>query len=308
MSIEAEKNYASINFELYKFFYHSAHDLNFSKAANTLHVTQSAVSQAIKSLEKQLGVALFFRQGRSIRLTFEGEILFKHIEKAYNFIKSAENSIHSIKSLDEGTIFIGASDTITRHFLIPKIKMFHAIYPKVKISINNRPSPQSVEILKNGEIDLAVINLNPKSHYEGLDIHPFANIENYFICSGLRKDIFSKSHTLKDLSEYPLICLEEKSTTRRILNAYYTSNNVQINPAFEFGSLDVILESVKADMGIGFVTKEIAEPALRKGSVKIIPMTDDIPKMNVSILTNKSKPLSLAAQKFFELLTANSEQ
>lgn len=307
MSNEAEKHYASINFELYKFFYHSAHDLNFSKAAATLHVTQSAVSQAIKSLETQLGVALFFRQGRSIRLTFEGEILFKHIEKAYNFIKSAENSIHSIKSLDEGTIFIGASDTITRHFLIPKIKMFHAIYPKVKISINNRPSPQSVEILKNGEIDLAVINLNPKSHYEGLEVHPFATIENYFICSGLRKDIFTKEHSLKDLSKYPLICLEEKSTTRRILDAYYSSNGVQINPAFEFGSLDVILESVKADMGIGFVTKEIAEPALKKESVKIIPMIEDIPKMSVSILTNKSKPLSLAAQKFFELLTANNE-
>lgn len=305
MSAENQKTHSSINFELYKFFYHSAHDLNFSKAANSLHVTQSAVSQAIKSLETQLGVELFFRQGRSIKLTFEGEILYKHIDKAYNFIKSAENSIHSIKSLDEGTIFIGASDTITRYFLISKIKSFHALYPKVKISINNRPSPRSVEILRNGEIDIAVINVNPKAHYEGLDVHPFTTIDNVFICSGLREDIYTRTHQLGDLADYPLICLEEKSTTRNVLDAFYEAHNLPLSPAFEFGSLEVILESVKADMGIGFVTKNIASNAIKNKSVRVIPVKETIPSITVSVLTNKSKPLSLAAQKFFELLTSN---
>ncbi|MBM7562350.1 LysR family transcriptional regulator [Fusibacter tunisiensis] len=307
MQTETNKQHTSINFELYKFFYHSAHDLNFSKAANTLHVTQSAVSQAIKSLETQLGVNLFFRQGRNIKLTFEGEVLYKHIEKAYNFIRSAENAIHSIKSLDEGTIFIGASDTITRYYLIPKIKMFHALYPKVRISISNRPSPKSVERLKNGEIDIAVINTNPKCSYEGLSVSPFSSIENLFICSGFRKDIYSRTHTLKELTQYPIICLEENSTTRRVLNAYYADHKLELEPAFEFGSLDVILESVKADMGIGFVTQNIAELALKKESVCRIPVVESIPAITVSVLTNTSKPLSLAAQKFLDLLIAKHD-
>lgn len=302
MPTDHENHDANINFELYKFFFHCADAMNFSKAAQKLHVTQSAVSQAIKTLENQLGVALFFRQGRNIKLTFEGEILFKHIEKAFNFIKSAENSIQSIKSLDEGTVFIGASDTITRYFLISKIKAFHALYPKVKIAINNRPSPRSVEILKNGEIDIAVINVNPTAQYEGLEMHPIATIENSFICASHRSDLLKGPLFLKDLNHYPLVCLEKKSTTRTVLEDYYKFHNLKLKPAFEFGSLEVILESVKSDMGIGFVSKNIAQSAIDDGSVCEIKVLESVPNITIGILTNKSKPLSLAAQKFYELL------
>lgn len=294
----------NINFELYKFFYHAADELNFSKAAQNLHVTQSAVSQAIKSLENQLGVTLFFRQGRSIKLTFEGEILFKHIEKAFNFIKSAENSINSIKSLDKGTVFIGASDTITRYLLLPSIKEFNLLYPRVKLSINNRPSPQSMEKLKNGEIDIAIVNINPKTDYEGLEIIPFSTIENIFIASPSYELPFENSPaSLSDLTSLPLICLEEKSTTRRVLDAFYKNHNQALTPSFEFGSLEVILESVKSNMGIGFVSKNVALNDIAEKKVREIKILEDIPQIKVGILTNKSKPLSLASQKFLNLLT-----
>lgn len=295
--------YPNINFELYKFFYFAADELNFSKAAQNLHVTQSAVSQAIKSLESQLEVTLFFRQGRNIRLTFEGEVLFKHVEKAFNFIKSAENSINSIKSLDEGTVFIGASDTITRYLLLSKIKAFNALYPKVKLSINNRPSPRSVERLKNGEIDIAIINLNPNVDYDGLEIIPFSTIDNIFIATEayLSTKLYSRL-SLKDVNAYPLICLEEKSTTRKILEEFYRIHQLNLQPSFEFGSLEVILEAVKANMGIGFVSKNVAEHDLSTGKIRQVQIIEDIPKINVGILTNKSKPLSLATQKFLNIL------
>lgn len=303
MSSEHNKSHLTINFELYKIFYYCAEELSFSKAAVILHVTQSAISQAIKSLETQLGVNLFFRQGRNIRLTFEGEMLYSHIQKAYHFIKSGENAIHSIKSLDEGTVFIGASDTITRHFLISQIKAFHRLYPKVKLSITNRPSPQSVEKLKNGEIDLAIINLDPSAHYEGLEVYPLTQVENVFICSPERTALYTSTHSLDFLSQFPLICLEEKSTTRKVLEDFYESQHIELDPAFEFGSLDVILESVKADMGIGFVSRNSIDEALEAGEVKIIPVKETISGIMVAILLSKNKPLSMAAQKFFELLT-----
>lgn len=293
---------STISFELYRIFYHTASAMSFSKAANELHVTQSAVSQAIKSLETQLGISLFFRQGRHVKLSYEGEILFTHIEKAYNFIKAAENSIKSIKSLDEGTVFIGASDTITRYYLISKIKAFHAIYPKVKIAINNRPSPRSVDLLKNGEIDIAVINLSPKGDYEGLDQIPITTTENIFICAPHVTDFDDRTVSLKEVHAYPLVCLEQKSTTRMVLDDFYKKNHLKLKPAFEFGSLEVILESVKADMGIGCVSRNVAQKAIDDGEVKEIKLTEPIPHITISILTNKSKPLSLASQKFLEQL------
>lgn len=89
--------------------------------------------------------------------------------------------MQSIKSLDEGLINIGASDTITRHFLIESIKTFHSEYPRVKISIHNRPSPRSVEKLISGELDLAVINVMPHHDYGTLVLHPIATLEHIFI-------------------------------------------------------------------------------------------------------------------------------
>ena len=289
----------SINFELYKIFYHAAFSLNFSKAATVLHVTQSAVSQAIKSLETQLGITLFYRQGRNITLTYEGEVLFQHIEKAFNFIKSAENAMQSIKSLDEGTVFIGASDTITRFFLIDSIKAFHTEYPRVKMSINNRPSPRSVEKLASGELDIAVINVLPNLPYDGLELHPWTSLEHVFIS---KYPLSNKTVSLKELSKFPLVCLESNSTTRKVLDQFLADHETLWRPAFEFGSFDVILEAVKAGMGIGFVPLKIAQTHLQSGDFDLIKVTEKTPSIEIGLLTNKSKPLSIAAQKYLEIL------
>ena len=289
----------SINFELYKIFYHAATSMNFSKAALTLHVTQSAISQAIKSLENQLGIALFFRQGRNVTLTFEGEILYAHVEKAFNFIQSAENSMHSIKSLDEGTVFIGASDTITRYFLIDAIKAFHTEHPRVKISISNRPSPISVKKLINGALDIAVINISPDVTYDGLELFPLASFEHIFINKASLGD---KKLSLAELAKFPLVCLEQNSTTRRVLEDFYKSKGIALEPAFEFGSFDVILEAVKAGMGVGFVPRRIALEALLEHKLEEIRLKEIIPSIDIGILGNKNKPLSLAAQKYFNIL------
>lgn len=289
----------SVNFELYKIFYHAATTLNFSKAAQSLHVTQSAVSQAIKSLENQLGVHLFFRQGRNVTLTFEGDVLLQHIEKAYHFIRAAENSINSIRSLDEGTVFIGASDTITRFFLMDSIKRFHTEHPRVKLSINNRPSPRSVEKLTNGEIDLAVINIMPGNTYDGLDLYPLTSLDHIFIGKTPLKDL---TETLSDLSTQPLVCLEQNSTTRRVLDCFFESHGIKWTPAFEFGSFDVILEAVSAGMGIGFVPRKIAQSHLDSGAFHEVETALTCPTIDIGILINKGKPLSLATQKYLEIL------
>ena len=304
MSFETQlHHHANVNFELYKIFYYAATALNFSKAAEKLHVTQSAVSQAIKSLEGQLGVNLFYRQGRTIKLTYEGEMLYEHVEKAFNFIRSAENTLSSIKSLDEGTIFIGASDTISRYHLMPYIKVFHAQYPNVKISINNRPSPRSVELLKSGQIDIAVININPLTTYDNLNVKPFAQSENIFIGHPEISLQLNTEISLRELNRYPIICLEENSTTRIILDRFYKLQGLTLTPSFEFGSIEVILEAVKANMGIGFVNMTVAEEDIQNNRLRQIKTSEQIPDTKIGILTSQSKPLSIAAQTFLSVLS-----
>ena len=105
-----------INYELYKVFYHVASTLSFSEASKQLFISQSAVSQSIKVLEKKLNQTLFIRSTKKVQLTPEGEILLKHVEPAMNLIRQGENQLLDSNSLNGGQLRIGASDTICRYY------------------------------------------------------------------------------------------------------------------------------------------------------------------------------------------------
>ncbi len=100
-----------INYELYKVFYYVASTLSFSEASKQLFISQSAVSQSIKALEKKLDQTLFIRSTKKVRLTTEGEILLRHIEPAISLIKRGESQLLDV-GVRGGQLHIGASDTI----------------------------------------------------------------------------------------------------------------------------------------------------------------------------------------------------
>lgn len=130
-----------INYELYKVFYYVAISLSFSDASKQLFISQSAVSQSVKVLEKKLGITLFIRSTKRVQLTPEGETLLRHIEPAMNLIKRGEAQIMEASNLGGGQLRIGASDTICRYFLVPFLNKFHKTYPNVHIKVRIRLPP-----------------------------------------------------------------------------------------------------------------------------------------------------------------------
>lgn len=147
-----------INYELYKVFYYVAVSLSFSEASKKLYISQSAVSQSIKVLEKKLDQTLFIRSTKKVQLTPEGEILLRHIEPAVNLIRRGESQIMETNTLGGGQIRIGASDTICRYFLVPYLGRFHREYPKVHIKVTNQTSVKCADLLENGTVDLIFTN------------------------------------------------------------------------------------------------------------------------------------------------------
>ena len=127
-----------INYELYKVFYYVAKTLSFSEASKQLYISQSAVSQSVKSLETKLNQHLFIRSTKKVKLTPEGEVLFKHVEPAINLIIRGENQILDANTLNGGQLRIGASDTICRYYLVPYLREFHAHFPNVHIKVTNQ--------------------------------------------------------------------------------------------------------------------------------------------------------------------------
>lgn len=294
----------NIQYEWYKVFYSAAKNLNYTKAASDLYVTQSAVSQTIHQLENALSVKLFYKEGRGIHLTKEGQALYEHVAPAIQLLDKGAEVIGNMTSLTQGSIRLGASDTISRFLLLPYIKAFHEQYPQINITINNRPSPISSELVQKGEIDFAVVNYEPTLETQRLSVFPLTETENVFVTTdqflssvGLKKDKI----TLKKLSTCTLITLESKSTTRRLLERFLQDKKVKWVPEFEGGSVDLILEMASMGIGVGFVPKM----ALNKWpdeKLKVINMSETIPRTSVCIVKHAHMPLTSASQTAFEAL------
>ena len=152
-----------INYELYKVFYYVASSLSFSDASKKLFISQSAVSQSIKTLERKLGQPLFIRSTKKVQLTPAGALLLKHVEPAMNLISRGESQLLESGSLGLGQLHIGASDTICRYFLLPYLQKFHRKFPDVPIKITNASSMGCVDLLEQRRVDLIITNF-PNPH------------------------------------------------------------------------------------------------------------------------------------------------
>lgn len=300
----------NIQYEWYKVFYSAAKNSNYTKAASELFVTQSAVSQTIHQLESALSVKLFYKEGRRIRLTKEGQALYEHVAPAIQLLDKGAQVIGDMTSLTQGSIRLGASDTISRFLLLPYIKSFHEQYSQISITINNRPSPISSEMVQRGEIDFAVVNYEPTLETQRLAVFPLTETENVFVATdaflasaGLKKDKIS----LKKLSTCTLITLESKSTTRRLLDRFLQDKKVKWIPEFEGGSVDLILEMASMGIGVGFVPK-MALSKWTDPDLKILSLSETIPKTSVCIVKHAHMPLTSAAQTAFEALQSYFEK
>lgn len=291
-----------INFELYKVFYYVAKYLSFSAASAKLYISQSAVSQSVRLLEEKMQCRLFIRNTKQVKLTQEGDILFKHVEQAFNFIKAGERGINELHSLEQGEVRIGASDTICKYHLLPCFKKFNQLYPEIRIHVTNRTSPKCIELLEKGGVDVAVVNIPDEGMAKHIQVKKIKSIRDVFIAGKSYAHLQNRPMELKDLEQYPLLMLEKNTTTRGFIDAFLEKKGVHISPEIELGSVDLLVELAKIGLGISLVVMDYIEKELANKEVFILKVKEKIPKRDLGIVINSSVPVPVAAQKFIELL------
>jgi len=291
----------NINFESYKVFYHVAKTLSFSDASHKLFISQSAVSQSIKQLEEKLDIKLFFRHTKVVKLTVEGEMLFRNIEQAYNLIQAGEKRIRELHSLSVGEVRIGASDTICKYYLLPYFRLFHKAYPKIKITVINRPSPICMELLRKGSVDVSIVNLPLIWDHIGFEMQVLKEIQDVFIAGKAYCELENKQVSFRELEAYPVLLLEKNSTTRDYFDELMARYQVSILPEFELGSMDLLVELSKIGLGISFVTEDAITSAIASKEIFKLNTLEAIPKRRIGVLTKKGIVAPVAAQKFIEI-------
>lgn len=243
-----------INYELYKVFYHVAKTLSFSEASKQLYISQSAVSQSIKVLEKRLDQQLFMRSTKHVTLTREGEMLFKHIEPAINLISLGENQIIESHSLNGGQLRIGASDTICRYYLVPYLKEFHKLYPNVHIKVTNATSLNCVNLLNEGKVDMIVVNTPNSNLHSVPNVMPIHEFKDVFVAGKkYYPELMNTSVSLEELIKNPILMLDKASTTSEFLHKLFLKEQLELAPAIELSSNDLLIDLAKIGLGIAFV-------------------------------------------------------
>ena len=282
-----------INYELYKVFYHVASTLSFSEASKQLFISQSAVSQSIKTLERKLDQTLFIRSTKHVQLTPEGEI--RHIEPAMHFIRRGEAQLLDAAATG-GQIRIGASDTICRYFLVPYLERFHRDFPSAHIKVINQTSIKCVELLETGQVDLIVTNY-PNQYLSNVSsIKKIRTFKDVFIANKSFEQLKGQKLSYEQLSKYPILMLDKRSTTSEFLHRLFQQHHLDLVPEIELTSNDLLIDLARIGLGIAFIPDFcIQEP---NDDLFIVETEEELPTRELVIAHNEQIPLTKASEEF----------
>lgn len=287
------------NLDSYYIFYMVAKSGSISKAAESLYISQPAVTWHIKNLENELETTLFIRTKNGTTLTEEGKIFLEYVEKGMSSFENGRNALTNLKKLDSGIIRIGASTTVSKYVLFPYLEKFHNDYPNIDIRIVNTLTEELLKELRSGNLDLLILNL-PMSETKDLIIQKIIDVQDIFVGNKKYFDLTSGKVKLEELKDYPLLFQKSPSNTRKYLDNYLKQNQVELMPKMEIVSYNLIMDFIKSGFGIGYATKEFILEELEKESLYEIEVTPNIPKRFIGAVTLKQTIPNYSVKRLLE--------
>ena len=300
---EGSRQKMNSNFEYYKIFYYVAKYENLTKAAAALKTSQPAVTRTIHKLEGELGCRLFTRSKTGMKLTPEGRTFYGYVAAGCAQFFKGENDLSNLISLENGTIYISATETALHCYLFQAMEEFNSLYPNVRFKILNNSTTESVNAVKEGKVDLAFVSANLQVA-KPLRMKILRKYRDILIAGKRFEELKAGKEelSLKELVSYPWISLTAETITRRFLNEYFEKNGLTFMPDMELATTDMILPAVRHNLGLGFIPAEFADAELESGQVFEIKVKEKLPERNIVLIYDMEYPQSIAAKEFQKFL------
>ena len=283
----------SISYDYYKTFYYVATYHSFNKAASVMNISQPNISRSISKLEDKLGCKLFNRSSTGVTLTNEGKDLYLHVEAAFKHIVEGEKMIRSSEKFKGGLLKIGISSELTSGMvsaiIIPTIHAFRKKYPEVRIEICHSPSPQLASDVVNNLMDIAFITTPydeniKKGSYNKKVLHSYQDI---IIAGNIFKELQGRKVSLKELANYPIICLGSSTeTTDYCYRNMFSESGLEFSPSIETTSTGQILIYTVENLGIGFIYPKDAEKAIEEGNIFKVNIKEKQATRYIAMISN----------------------
>ena len=253
-------------------FHTVARLLSFTKAAETLHMTQPAVTFQVRQLEEYFNTRLFDRTHNRISLTEAGERVYEYADRIFDLYNDMENSVREMTGEIRGALTIGASTTIAEYMLPALLGDFGTRYPEVTIHLRVSNSEGIVSMVENNTIDLGVVEA-PVGN-KNLVVEVCRDDQLVAIVPPNHDLAERESVGIDDLLQYPFICREEGSGTREVINEYLSQHcKTTLNISMELGSPEAVKGAVEAGMGVSVVSRATIQKELKLDTLRAINLS-----------------------------------
>lgn len=295
------KDRLQIDFNLYKSFYFVAKEKSFSKAAQSLFVTQPLVSCNIKTLESLLGVKLFDRTTKNVLLTPAGRSLFSQIESCYGMLVETERNIKLLKEEDGGEIIVGATNDIASYLIPAFISEFAKKYSNVKFKVFDREKDVILSALKDRTMDVVFIS-DPEIKDDNKFIYDaiFAT-KGCFV--GPQEKVEDKLYNIKEF-DGKAFALPASGLTRRRIQSILDENEVFANVVLETNSTNIGINMINSNIDVAYFYEGFVKELLKQRGLKKYNTDIDFPKVNIFMIYNQ-KHNSNATNNFIQFIKDN---
>ncbi|UOQ50420.1 LysR family transcriptional regulator [Gracilibacillus caseinilyticus] len=238
---------------------------NFSRAAEKLHMTQPAVSQYIRSLEITMGSKLLERSNKFVRLNQAGEMVYYHAKEILGLYTKMHDLMDDLINQASGSISIGASYTFGEYVLPHVIKRVHQHYPLIQPTITIGNTFKIANLVLSHQIDVGIVE--GAFHDKHLVIEPFAE-DLMYIVAAPNHGLARKS--ISELEKETWIVREQGSGTREVTEKMFQSIGIAPKEKLEFGSTQIIKESIAAGLGISLLSYWAIREESARGSLSVM--------------------------------------
>jgi len=255
-------------------FHTVARLLSFTKAAETLHMTQPAVTFQVRQLEEHFNTRLFDRTHNRISLTEAGKQVFRYADRIFELYAEMEDAVRQVTGEISGALIIGASTTIAEYMLPALLGDFKSSYPDVNVHLKVANTDGIVAMVENNDIDLGVVEAPVSNKNLVVEV---CRMDQLVVIVPPRHPLATRpSVSIAELTEYPFICREEGSGTREVISEYMQSGGMNSNDlrvCIELGSPEAIKGAVEAGMGISITSRATILKELKLGSLVAVSLS-----------------------------------
>jgi len=282
-----------------------AQEANFTRAAEKLFVSQSALSQQIQSLEREVGTVLLDRSHRGVRLTAAGEILYQHAQRIFQELEQARTAIHELEGVQRGELHIGVVQTVNDYLMPLVAAAFAERHPQIKLFVDEVPTDEIEARLEQGELQVG-LGFAPSS-MSGIEALPILEENLVLIVRDDHPLAQKTSTTVTSLDQLPMVMLSNTYCTRRLWEENARLGHAQPQVVMEMNTVSSILAVVERT-GLATVLPAFTLASRSPERLVAVALTEPTPSRQVGLLWRRENYLCSASRRFLEIAQTTASQ